>query len=84
MKGGIVTTDCMCADFAESDVCRCRPCADMAAGSAICPHRLDAALAGVVVGSRYAALCDLCFEEAREVRDCGLRVAEHCAEIEAA
>lgn len=77
-EGGLTTGHCVCGDYAESDSCECMPCADKAAGRAACPHRLDGILAGSVDNGRlYDGMCDLCFEAARDVRDCGLRVSEH-------
>ena len=43
-----------------------------------CPHRLERVVTAETRNDRlYDGLCDECFEQAREVRDCGLCVAEH-------
>jgi hypothetical protein len=69
---------CTCADFTDDIVCGCRACPERATAFAGCPHRLDQVLSGQSRNDRlYDGLCDGCFEHAREVRDCGLRVAEH-------
>jgi hypothetical protein len=43
-----------------------------------CPHRLERVVTAETRNDRlYDGLGDECFEQAREVRDCCLRVAEH-------
>jgi hypothetical protein len=70
--------DCTCADYDSEGDCQCRRCPEVALGTAGCPHRLDRVVSGSARNDRlYDGMCDQCFEGAREVRDCGLRVAEH-------
>lgn len=72
-------TACTCIDYAEVyEPCGCLACAEQARSASGCPHRLDQILDGAVSNDRlYDGMCDRCFEEARDIRDCGQRVAEH-------
>lgn len=71
---------CACADYSDADDCRCLACAERAMGTAGCPHRLDQIMAGQARNDRlYDGMCDQCFKDARDVRDCGLRTAEHAS-----
>ena len=73
-----ITTACSCAAYADADSCGCRSCPERAAAILRCPHRLDQTMGDPPGTQRlYDRLCDRCFEQARRVRDCGLRVAEH-------
>jgi hypothetical protein len=73
-----MTDPCTCADYTDADECDCTACPDQAMGIAGCPHRLNRTLDGPASNYRtYDGMCDLCFADARAVRDCGLRVAEH-------
>jgi hypothetical protein len=57
---------------------RLRVCAERATTLAGCPHRLGRVATAEARNDRlYDGLCDACFEQAQEVRDCGRRVAEH-------
>lgn len=78
MTTDIANSTCTCADYAEDDDCGCVACVEQAKEFAGCPHRLDATLSGEARNDHlYDGLCDSCFVSARDVRDCGLRVAEH-------
>src|SRR5574341_1198256 len=61
--------------------CGCRTCPELARQTAGCPCRGNRTLygrsRGEAAGGLYAGMCDRCFTIARDVRGCGLRVAEH-------
>jgi hypothetical protein len=72
---------CSCTSFEDEDGCGCGVCAERATILAGCPHRLERVVTAEARNDRfYDGLCNACFEQAREVRDCGLRVAEHAGE----
>jgi hypothetical protein len=73
-----ITNECSCAAYEDADSCGCRTCAERAAATFGCPHRLDQVMSELPGGrGLYDGLCDQCFEQARTLRDCGLRVGEH-------
>lgn len=75
---------CTCADFdpeRTDEDCSCQACPELARILAGCPHRLEQTVSGEGRNDRlYDGLCDDCFEQARAVRACGLRLAEHKAD----
>jgi hypothetical protein len=75
-----IASGCRCAAYVDADSCGCPTCPGRAAAILRCPHRLGQMSDPVGPHGLYNGLCDQCFEEARGVRDCGLRVAEHLPE----
>jgi hypothetical protein len=80
-KDDTIANGCRCAAYADADSCGCPTCPGRAAAIFRCPHRLGQVMS-YPLGTHglYDGLCDQCFEEARSVLDCGLRVAEHLPE----
>lgn len=69
---------CTCHEYDVEDDCGCLACAEWSRAPAGCPHRLDRIVAGEASnGLLYDGMCNDCFTAARDVRACGLRVAEH-------
>ena len=69
---------CYGASFENDDGYGCGVCVERATILAGYPHRLERVVTAEThtIGATTAS-GDACFEQAREVRDCGLRVAEH-------
>jgi hypothetical protein len=75
-----VSAACTCADDENADDCTCLACRELARVVAACRRRLDQVVNGQARNDRlYDGMCDECFQRARDIRDCGLRVAEHDA-----
>ena len=69
---------CTCDDYEDADDCGCLTCREQALGTAGCPHRLGQIIDGQARNDRlYDGMCDDCFQQARDIRLCGMRVAEH-------
>lgn len=73
---------CTCHKYEGSDDCACLACREQALAAAGCARRLELATVGEARNDRlYDGMCSECFELARSIRMCGMRVAEHALEV---